>query len=83
MVRFLGLHPNGYILANSQVRSFGRAGRGKAVRRPSILYFVRVGLLKTAGHTPKLTKTSKDARQWSHNALEIRDLLVHDGVSEQ
>jgi hypothetical protein len=45
--------------------------------------FVRVGLLPTAGHTPKLTKTSKDTRQCSHKALEIRYLLVQDGVSEQ
>ena len=68
---------------HSQVRSVGRAGRAKARRRPSILFFVRVGLLPTAGHTPKLTKTSKDARQCSHKALEIRHLLVQDGVSEQ
>jgi hypothetical protein len=74
---------NGYILANSQIRSFGRARRGKAVTRPSILFFVRVGLLATACHDPKLTKTSKDARQCSHKALEIRNLLVQDGVSEQ
>ena len=74
---------NGYILANFQVPSFGRAGRGKAVRRPSILFFVRVGLLPTAGHTPRLTKTSKDARECSHKALEIRYLVVQDGVSEQ
>ena len=74
---------NGYILANSRVRSVGRAGRGKAVRRPSILFFVRVGLLATAAHTPKLTKTSKDARQCCDKALEIHDLLVQDGVSEQ
>jgi hypothetical protein len=46
-------------------------------------FFVRVGLLPTAGHTLKLTNTSKDARQCSHEALEIRDLLVQDGVSEQ
>jgi len=45
--------------------------------------FVRVGLLPTAGHTPKLTKTSKDASQCSHKALEIRYLIVQDGVSEQ
>ena len=74
---------HGYILANSQVRSCGRAGRDNAVRSPSILFFVRVGLLKTAGHTPELTKTSKDARQCSHKALEIADLLVQDGVREQ
>jgi hypothetical protein len=46
-------------------------------------FFVRVGLLPTAGHTPRLTKTSKDARQCSHKALEIRYLLGQDGVSEQ
>ena len=65
------------------MRSVGRAGRGKDVRRQSILFFVRVGLLATTADTPKLTKTSKDARQCSHKALEIRDLLVQDGVSEQ
>ena len=45
--------------------------------------FVRVGLHPTAGHTPKLTKTSKDAGQCSHKALEIRYLIVQDRVSEQ
>ena len=76
------LAKDGYILANSRVRSVGRAGRGKAVRRPSILFFVR-WLTRDSSQTPKLTKTSKDARQCCDKALEIHDLLVQDGVSEQ